>query len=255
MHIRILEAFAIEEPTAREYLQRMRELYGRPGLTLSMAIPSRPPELQAHESLTALSLTVPELIRNAIQAERDGVDGILVDCMADPGIEILRETVSIPVLGPGHSSMHVAAMLGRRFSLLVTTDFSSRYFLAHVERAGLGTRLASREIVDVPPEEIAADSDATFRGLVAASERAIEVACADTLVLCCTGFAPFSVRLQQALSAKGWSVPLIDPMSTTINLLAALNGAGLTHSRVAYPDTGIRESISTASAGGKVVTA
>ena len=39
------------------------------------------------------------------------------------------------------------------------------------------------------------------------------------------------------------SVPVIDPFAVTINMLAALIDAGLTQSRIAYPDTGVSKSI------------
>lgn len=227
------------EPALQDLLSQLQGSYGRDGLTLSIAAPGRPPELEAHESLSALSFTVPELVRNALKAEAEGADGIMVDCMADPGVEVLRETVSIPVLGPGHTSMHVAAMLGRRFSLLVTTDFSARYFHEYARRAGLESRLASCRTVDIPPEELQTDSEGTFKALVKAAEQAITHDRADTLVLCCTGFTPFSARLKQKLASMKFSVPLIDPFAVTINALAMLINTGLSQSRIAYPDTGI----------------
>lgn len=239
MHIRVLEAFVIPEPALRDLQQRLQSQYGRDDLRLSVAAPSQPPKLEAHESLTALSFTVPELIENALKAEEERVDGILVDCMADPGVEVLRETVSIPVLGPGHTSMHVAALLGKRFSLLVTTDFSARYFYDYARRIGLDTRLASCRPVDVPPEEIETDPEATFKALAATAKQALSQDGADTLVLCCTGFTPFSKRLKDELNAMRMSAPLIDPFAVTINTLAMLIQTGLSQSRTAFPDTGI----------------
>lgn len=239
MHIRILEAFAITEQDQRDLLRQLQSRYGREGLELSIAAPGRPPELEAHESLTALAFAVPELVRNALQAETEGVDAIMVDCMADPGVEVLRETVAIPVLGPGHTSMHVAAMLGRRFSLLVTTDFSARYFFDYARRVGLGSGLASCRTVDIAPERLQADSDGTFRALSGAAEQAVVRDGADTLILCCTGFAPFAARLKQKLASMNISVPLIDPFTVTINSLAMLVRSGLSQSRLAYPDSGL----------------
>lgn len=241
MHIRILEAFVIPDEACEDLLQQVRERYGRDDVEFSIASPDRRPDVDAHESLTALSLAVPALIRNAIAAERDGVDGIMVDCMADPGVEVLRETVSIPVLGPGHTSMYVAALLGRRFSLLVTTDFSARYFVEHVKRAGLSSRFASCHPVGIAPEDLGTHSESTFRSLVEAAEEAIQ-ARADTLILSCTGFTPFSDRLREHLAKKGYEVLLIDPFAATINTLESLVNARLSQSRIAFPPSGIQES-------------
>ena len=242
MHIRILEAFVASQEDCEALLHQVRERYGRDNLEFSIASPDRRPDVDAHESLTALSLAVPALIRNAIAAEKDGVDGIMIDCMADPGVEVLRETVSIPVLGPGHTSMHVAALLGRRFSLLVTTEFSARYFVEHVKRAGLESRFAACHPVGIAPEELGTRSDSTFRSLVEAAEEAIMQARADTLILSCTGFTPFSDRLREHLSKKGYEVLLIDPFAATLNMLESLVNARLSQSRIAFPPSGIQQS-------------
>ncbi len=253
MHIRILEAFVISDEACEDLLRQVRKDYGREGIEFSIAAPDRRPEVDAHESLTALSLAVPALIRNALAAEKDGVDGLMVDCMADPGVEVLRETVSIPVLGPGHTSMYVAAMLGRRFSLLVTTDFSARYFVEHVKRAGLSSKFASCHPVGIAPEELNTHSDNTFQALVEAAEEAIIQSRADTLILSCTGFVPFSDRLRQHLAGKGYEVLLVDPFAATINTLESLVNAGLSQSRIAFPPSGIQQSgrINLAAASGQ----
>jgi allantoin racemase len=243
-HIRIIEAFVQTEEWL-EVLQQVCQRYAREDLTLSFGFPDSGPKLEAHESLTALNLAIPQLIKNAIRAEQEGIDGIMIDCMADPGVEVLRESVSIPVLGPGHTSMYAAAMLGQRFSMLVTTEFSARYFLQHVHKAGLGSRLASIHAVGIAPEEIEADPERTVEQLLAAAVEAITVARADTLILGCTGFVSHAETLRQKLKAMQLSVALIDPFAITINMLVALTDARLTQSKIAYPDTGIGKFIHT----------
>ncbi len=242
-HIRLVEAFVPKKDRSEELRRQVNERYGGEGLTLSVGYPEGEPEFETTESVTALSLSVPQLITDAVKAEREGVDGIVVNCMADPGVREMRENVAIPVLGPGQTSMHVATLVGRRFSLLVTSEFSARYFEEQAEKVGLGARLASCEVVGIPPEEIGADPGRTTALLVEAARRAICGANADTLVLCCTGFAFLAGDLRKKLKAMKLSVPLVDPLAVTIHTLAVLLDAGLTHSRIAYP--GIRASLGT----------
>ena len=237
-HIRIIGAFPGAEERSENLLQQTNRDYGREGLTFSVASPDSGPELETTESMTTLSRAVPELINNAVKAEKEGVDGILVNCMADPGVAEMRESVSIPVLGPGHTSMHVAALLGRRFSLLVTSDFSARYFREQVHKEGLASRLASCEVVGIPPAEIGMDRSRSAALLVEAARKAIVEAQADTLVISCTGFAFLAEDLREKLTSMELPAPLLDPLAVTINMLATLIDAGLTQSRIAYPDTG-----------------
>lgn len=236
-HIRIIGAFVGVEDRSEILLEQTIQRYGHEGLTFSVASPDSGPELGTTESLTALSLAVPALIKNAVKAEKEGVDGIMVNCMADPGVGEMRESVSIPVLGPGHTSMHVAALLGRRFSLLVTSEFSARYFREQVHKEGLSSRLASCQVVGIPVMEIGTDPARTAALLAEAGRKAVVEAGADSLVICCTGYAFLADDLQGMLAAMKLSVPVLDPFAVTINMLAAFIDAGLTQSRVAYPDT------------------
>ena len=56
------------------------------------------------------AMAVPGLVVEAIRAERAGADAIVIDCMGDPGLKAAREVVSIPVLGPAQTAMHLAAI-------------------------------------------------------------------------------------------------------------------------------------------------
>ena len=85
------------------------------GVDVDVGLPESGPG--SVESRTDAALTVPALLRSVVAAERDGFDAIIVSCYSDPGMEAARELVSIPVLGSGQVSMHVAAQLGGRFSL------------------------------------------------------------------------------------------------------------------------------------------
>src|SRR5262249_22731718 len=59
-----------------------------------------------------IALAAPGTIAKIIDAEKQGIDAVVIDCMGDPGLVGAREAVVIPVLGAGQTAMHVAAMLG-----------------------------------------------------------------------------------------------------------------------------------------------
>lgn len=56
-----------------------------------------PDELDCH---TDEAFAAPELVKMAIQAEKDGYDAIVIYCFSDVGLEALRENVKIPVIAP-----------------------------------------------------------------------------------------------------------------------------------------------------------
>lgn len=53
----------------------------------------------------------PQIIASAIQAERDGFDGIFINCFDDPGVYECREVLSIPVFGGYVPAMMTALSL------------------------------------------------------------------------------------------------------------------------------------------------
>src|SRR5690348_377360 len=63
------------------------------------------------------ALAVPDTVLKIVEAEREGIDAVVIDCMGDPGLRPAREMVSIPVLGPCETSMHLASMMGHQFGV------------------------------------------------------------------------------------------------------------------------------------------
>ena len=217
------------ESTYAETLQPLE----RPGLTLSSAFLERGP--QSIEYRTEEALLVPGLIAKALEAERGGVDGLVIDCMADPGVDVVRECIAIPVIGPGRLSMQVATLLGRRFSILVELEMVGRLFEEEVSGYGLGDSFASWRNIDIPVLEIDTDVERTTALLVQAGELAVRDDHADVLVLGCTRFSPMADQLKARLAARGLPVEVINPNRLAINVLTALLDSGLAHSKVAYP--------------------
>jgi len=74
------------------------------------------------ESYYDEAVAVPGIIARVRQAEREGVDAVIINCMGDPGLDVAREVVSIPVIGPCEASMHLAAMLGHKFAVVTVLD-------------------------------------------------------------------------------------------------------------------------------------
>lgn len=181
------------------------------------------------------ALTVPGMLAKAIEAERDGVDAIVIDCFGDPGLRAAREVLSIPVLGPGQTSMHVAAMLGRSFSIVTVVE-SVRPMVHNLAKIyGVDGKLASIRVVNIPVLEMDHDLDKLQSTLTEQAQLAIEQDRADVIVLGCTGFFGCSEAIARSLAERGIPAPVIDPIPTTVLTAAALVRAGLSHSKRTYP--------------------
>lgn len=184
------------------------------------------------------ALSVPDTIRRAIDAEKRGVNAIIIDCMGDPGLAACREAVSIPVIGPSQTAMHVAGLLGHRFSFITVLDRLKALVDKLVAGYGLTDTFASFRAVDIPVLDIGHD----LAGLNAALSReaiaAVKHDGADVIVLGCTGFLGCADAMRSALVAAGCDVPVIDPIPLAVHMADALVKTGLSHSKRAYPAPG-----------------
>lgn len=182
-------------------------------------------------------LAAPYIVDRVMSAERAGYHAVVLDCMADPGLNAARECVRIPVLGPRMVCAHVAATLGRRFSFICVKSRSRPRFESHVAEYGLINRLASIRAVDLDVKSVLdGDTAALHKRIVAESLAAVEVDGADVVIVGCTAFYGCEKTVGAALAAAGHrGIPVLNPIRTTITYAAALLDAGLTHSLRTYP--------------------
>ena len=150
----------------------------RPGLTIShVEIETGPASIECEYDE---ALAVPGTIAKIVEAERDGCDAVVIDCMGDPGLASGRECVSIPVL------------------------------------------------------ELEKDLDRTKAALAEEAVRAVEDDGADAIIFGCTGMLGCADAVRQGLLARGYDVPVIDPVPWAVTVAAGLVEVGLSHSKITY---------------------
>lgn len=187
------------------------------------------------ESAFDETLAAPHVAIAAMQAEAEGMDAVLIDCMGDPGLEAAREAVSIPVVGPGEAAMHMAAISGHRFSCVTILDSVRPRFHARARLYGCSERLASVRAINMPVLEIERNLADLPDLLFVEARRAVVEDGADTIILGCTGFLGVAAKLEAMLKQAGHPVPVINPMPVASLLAATMVWSGLPHSKKAWP--------------------
>src|SRR6202050_2700806 len=89
-----------------------------------------------------------EVIRRAIQAEREGYDVFFMNHFQDVGLYEARASVDIPVLGLGESTLLHACTLGRKLGLLAISPAFIPLHADQVQRYGLQQRVAGIRAID-----------------------------------------------------------------------------------------------------------
>lgn len=182
------------------------------------------------------SFSVPETLLKVVAAERAGVDAVVIDCMRDPGLQVARELVSIPVVGPAEATMHLASMLGHRFSIVTVLSRLVPLFENLGRVYGVGDKLASVRSVEIPVLELEKDANRLLRALVDQSVNCIVEDGAHVIVFGCTGMLGYAGKVLEGLKRLGHEgIPVIDPLPTAVRTAELFVDLRLSQSKRTYP--------------------
>jgi Asp/Glu/hydantoin racemase len=182
------------------------------------------------------------------RAGEEGYDAVMTDCTEDGPLDALRERLRIPVIGPLETSMHLAAILGKKFSIIALAGHEEPLFREQAREAGLADRLISVREVEVNfPKLERFGEDELKRELLRESKLALDEDGADVIILGCTSF----VGVEEWLSTE-LDVPVLQPGNVAVKMAELLHSLRLIQSKKAYPNgkeyynritRGIRKSI------------
>lgn len=176
------------------------------------------------------------------KAERDRYHAAVVGCFYDPGLREARELVRIPVTAPAEASMHIAATLGHKFSIIVGRRKWVPKMEDNLNMYGLEKKLASFRILNFTVNRMRREREGLERAIAREAKLAIVEDGAEVVILGCTVEAGFSRRLMQRLK-----VPVVDPVIVSFKyaeLLADLySKLGLSHSKIYGYESPPREEV------------
>jgi allantoin racemase len=181
------------------------------------------------------ALAVPDVLRRAIEAEKDGIDAVLINCMNDPGLEACREVVSIPVVGAAQSSLLLASLLTNKFSVISTAARDVFPVELLIRRYGLKDKYASTRWVDIPVLELEMEESKLVQALVEESEKAIRLDGANAIVFGCTGMHMVVEQVSKRLKKKNLDAIVIDPTLAALKWAEMLVSLKVSPSRRTYP--------------------
>ncbi len=191
--------YIVPGPMARTELDRRAALlagWASDGVSVVVSdVPSGPHGI---ETVADSYAAIPGLIGAAREAESAGVDGIIVGCGDDPGVEVLRELVpSLTVSGPAASGIAVAMAYGDRFGVLSVPEPTAIRRL--LRRDVLEARCVGVELLSIRPQDVSTHQDDVVAQMID-GVRALEARGADSVVLTCMSLA-FLPGLQQVQDA------------------------------------------------------
>lgn len=172
-----------------------------------------------------------EIVKECIKAEKDGFDAVVIYCFSDVGIDAVRENVSIPVIGPGETSLAVANMLFNRF-VVITTEGSNipRTYRRLMKNGIAREKMTSVRALDIPIGELRENPSATKEYLEKVCRKAVEEESVDGVVLGCLGMSQYGEYVESKLPVR-----VIDPSFTAVAYAEMCARLNLTHCKSVYP--------------------
>jgi allantoin racemase len=192
------------------------------------------------------------IVREACESGK--YNGIVLLGGGEPGFQESREIArphGIPVTACAWAQMHVAALLGNRFSIIDHAEIHNQYYRDLVVLHGHAGRCASiRNInfplprpghADVPniqdekAKALRGERSAMVEAAVSEAVAAIEEEGAEVITFGCSATFWMQPFLQQRLGEIGWEVPVLEGYSCPITLARSMVDMGLSASGLTYP--------------------
>jgi allantoin racemase len=186
-----------------------------PGTEILAGHPSHgTPSVESSVDEATAILGVIEQVR---AGEADGVDGYVIACFGDTGLEAAREVARGPVVGMTEAALYTAALIAPVFSI-VTLPPRTRIFAERVLwHAGLERRCPKVRTIDVAVLDCDDEASVVMEPFIAEARRAILEDNAEAVILGCAGLQPLVEPLSRTLG-----VPVIEGVAAAVKLAEAL---------------------------------
>jgi len=160
-----------------------------------------PPGVQTQHDVESVTLPLARLAKSL----ENEAGAFVIGCFSDPGLHVVREAVSKPVLGIAECGVLTALTLGQTFGVIAILKGSIPRHMRIWGAMGVTARLAGELAVDLTVAQLA-NRERTLARMVQVGTRLRDERDADTIVMGCAGMTSFRAPLQDALG-----IPVIEP--------------------------------------------
>jgi allantoin racemase len=184
---------------------------------LGVTATTGPPMITTPRALAEAARHIPEVVGTAIDRHR--CDVVVIGGFGDPGVDRLRDCLTIPVIGIGEAALRDAGRGGHRFGIATTTGDLVEQLTQLVHKNALTDLFTSVEVTKTEPMRLAGLPELSCRELAEAVERALAGGAAKVII----GGGPLSssadhleqlfpgVIVDPICAAARWAMQLTQP--------------------------------------------
>lgn len=177
-----------------------------------------PPSIESHYDE---AMSVPGLLAAVGRGEAQGVDGYVIACFGDPGLDAARELATGPVIGIAEAAMHTASHLGGGFSIVTTLGRTIGRAEELAERYGMSRFCRGYHACEIPVLDLETNPMA-MKLVTEACREAVEQDGSDAVVLGCAGMADMCGHISAEIG-----VPVVDGVTAATLTVQSLVTMGL----------------------------
>jgi allantoin racemase len=204
---------------------RAAERVAAPGTRIIAVNPDTGPE--SIEGFYDEAIALPGLLAEVARGETRGVDGHVLACFDDTGLDAARALARAPVVGIGEAAFHVASLIAGRFAVVTTLSRSIAAIEQNLVKYGLAARCARVRASEVPVLALDRRETEACKRIDAEIEAAKRDDRAEAIVLGCAGMVDFAAEL-----AARHALPVVDGVTAAVLMVEALARLGLTTSKL-----------------------
>jgi allantoin racemase len=184
------------------------------------------------------ALSVPGMLEAAKEYEGQ-YDGIISACFGDPGIEPLRSTFGVPVIGIMESAFLVASYTGDHIAVITPVKGSEKRLRTFTRLKGIDNKIHSVLYAGVTIPDLESGFAGAEEYVYSSGKEAVEKG-ADTLIFGCAGMGWVVEKI-----ASRFDVPCIDPVQAAVKSMESIlyfchgkkpNGMPFQKDMLGYPD-------------------
>ena len=208
-----------------EKIGAVAALVASPGTRITAVNPATGPE--SIEGYYDEAIAVPGLLAEIAKGEARGVDGHVIACFDDTGLDAARALAGAPVVGIGEAGFHAASLIAGSFSVVTTLGRAVPAIQHNLVRYGLASRCVRVRAVEVPVLALEDPATGARARIEAEIERAKCDDRAEVIVLGCAGMAGLAADLSTRCG-----LPVLDGVAAAVTLIEALVRLGLRTSKL-----------------------
>jgi allantoin racemase len=209
-----------------EHIRRELDKIKRADTELTVVNPEHGPV--SIESVYDETLAGPPTLELVRQANAEDYDAIVLACFSDPGLDAAKEISDIPVIGIEEASMHIAAMLGHKFSITTASRSRAPTRDLHARMRGVESSFGSALVMNMPVLEMDANPEKAKARILELSREAVREDRVEVIILGCAGLSGYAADVERELG-----VVVIDPTAVAFKVAEAIADLGLRHSKAA----------------------